>query len=390
MRPVKYSSRAASMLRPQRMTPVAGWAANDSVVRSPCRTIESETTRPSVSVARWVHEPAPAGPGFVSAGGNAVRPCAVSTKSPSTESARGAPTVASRREAVSTRVAPAGGCSRACAAINATLRPVASNPATERRRARRSMGTLLSVEELVEHRLSGHALRLAGDDGHLGVAQGRVFAGQADVLLQLGHSVDPDDGGADGQGQGVVHGLAHAQGAGTPGDHGAALPGALLSLLGRRDAARPDAAAARELHADDAHLLLHGQGDQLLREAVVEFVRGVHRQQHRVEGITANGLDQAIGTEMARDAQVLHESLFPGLDEGLHGAALGEDLIDVAHGAQVVELPAVQVIRVEQFQGLLQHAKGAVPGALLGLAGEEGLLPPPLHDPVSYTHLRAH
>src|SRR5450759_5800683 len=107
MRDRKYSSRAASMLRPQRMTPVAGWAANDSVVRSPCRTIESETTRPSVSVARWVHEPAPAGPGLVSAGGNAVRPCAVSTKSPSTESARGAPTVASRREAVSTRVAPA-------------------------------------------------------------------------------------------------------------------------------------------------------------------------------------------------------------------------------------------------------------------------------------------
>ena len=68
------------------------------------------------------------------------------------------------------------------------------------------------------------------------------------------------------------------------------------------------------------------------------------------------------------------------LDEGFHGSALGEDGVDVFGEADVVELPEIDVVGVEELEGLFDHAQGAFAGALLGLGGEEGLVAAGLHD----------
>src|SRR5208283_264814 len=72
--------------------------------------------------------------------------------------------------------------------------------------------------------------------------------------------------------------------------------------------------------------------------------------------------------------------LFLGLEEGLHGAALSEDGLDVLGLADVVELPEVEMAGVEQLERFFEHAQGTVASALLGLAGEEGFSTAALHD----------
>ena len=54
-------------------------------------------------------------------------------------------------------------------------------------------------------------------------------------------------------------------------------------------------------------------------------------------------------------------------EQGFHGAALGEDLLDLVVGPNVVQLPQVEVIGVQQLERLLQHAQRAIFGALLVL-----------------------
>jgi len=56
-------------------------------------------------------------------------------------------------------------------------------------------------------------------------------------------------------------------------------------------------------------------------------------------------------------------------------AALGEKLVDVGHRADIVKLPDIDVIGLEQTERFLDHAHRTIPGAFLGFSGEEGFLP---------------
>ena len=53
------------------------------------------------------------------------------------------------------------------------------------------------------------------------------------------------------------------------------------------------ASAGGDFHADDAHLLLDGQGQQLFGEAVVMRIGGIDGHQNGVEGMAVDGLDRA-------------------------------------------------------------------------------------------------
>jgi uncharacterized membrane protein len=103
-------------------------------------------------------------------------------------------------------------------------------------------------------------------------------------------------------------------------------------------------------------------------------VGGVHGHQNRVEGMAVDALHQRVGAVVAGDAEMAHDLLLLHFEQRFHRAALGEDFVHIGHGADVVQLPEVDVIGLEQLQRLLDHAHGAVAGALLGLGGEEGLV----------------
>jgi len=68
------------------------------------------------------------------------------------------------------------------------------------------------------------------------------------------------------------------------------------------------------------------------------------------------------------------------LDEGFHGSTFGEDGFDVLREADVVELPEIDVVGVEELEGLFDHAKGGFTGALLRLGGDEGFVAAVLQD----------
>ena len=73
---------------------------------------------------------------------------------------------------------------------------------------------------------------------------------------------------------------------------------------------------------------------------------------------------------MAGDAEV--STIFCcRFEQGFHGSALGEDLVDVGHGADIVQLPEVDVVGLEQLQRLFDHRHGAVARAFLGFGREE-------------------
>ena len=115
-------------------------------------------------------------------------------------------------------------------------------------------------------------------------------------------------------------------------------------------------------------------GSSSLVEAVVVRVGGVHGHQDGVEGMAADALHQRVGAVVAGDAEEAHHLLLLHFEQRFHGAALGEDRIHVGHGADIVQLPQVHVIGLEQLQRFFDHAHGAVAGALAGFGGEEGLV----------------
>jgi len=94
----------------------------------------------------------------------------------------------------------------------------------------------------------------------------------------------------------------------------------------------------RDLHADDAHLLLDREGQEAGHEAVVVPVGRVQRHQDRVEREAADRVHEGLGAVMAREAEEADHPLLARLEEGLHGAALREDLAHVPRRPDVVEL----------------------------------------------------
>ena len=79
-------------------------------------------------------------------------------------------------------------------------------------------------------------------------------------------------------------------------------------------------------------------------------------------------------TEKADDLLVLH------LGEGFHGAAVGEDGVDLLGDANVVEQPEVEVIGLHELEGLFDITEGAVAAALSALGGKEDVVAAVLHD----------
>ncbi len=87
-----------------------------------------------------------------------------------------------------------------------------------------------------------------------------------------------------------------------------------------------------------------------------------------------------VGIGVAGDPKVLHDTLLPGLEEGMDGAVVGEDLIQLLHSADVVQLPEIQMVGLEGVQALFQELERSVPGPVVGLGGQEHLVPSSGHD----------
>ena len=86
------------------------------------------------------------------------------------------------------------------------------------------------------------------------------------------------------------------------------------------------------------------------------------------------------GVRVARDPEEAHELLVPRLDQRLDRAALREDLLHLVHLGDVVDLPEVEVIGLQQLERLLEVLERAVARAVVRLAREEDLAPAALHD----------
>ncbi len=95
--------------------------------------------------------------------------------------------------------------------------------------------------------------------------------------------------------------------------------------------------------------------------------------------MAADSFHQRLRPEVAGDAEVAHHLLFLRLPQRFHRAALREYRVHVLHQADVVQLPEIQMIGLQQLQGFFDHAQAAIARALLGLAGEECLRAAPLH-----------
>ncbi len=192
--------------------------------------------------------------------------------------------------------------------------------------------------------------------------------------------VAADDDGADGVREGVAHGFAHAQHSGAIGGY-YAFPGALLLLDGWRSPVGENTAARGDLHADDAHLLFDGEGEEFVGEAVgVVGVGCVEGQNGRVEGVAVEDVDDGFGVEVGGDTEKADDLLVVHLGEGFHGAAFGEDGVDLLGDADVVEQPEVEVVGLHELEGLFDITEGAVAGALPALGGKEDVVAAMFHD----------
>src|SRR5579871_3031269 len=83
---------------------------------------------------------------------------------------------------------------------------------------------------------------------------------------------------------------------------------------------------------------------------------------------------------MPGDAKITDNLLIAGFEQSLHCAALGKDLIDVGHGADIVQLPEIDVIGLQQLQRSFQHPLRAIASALFRLGSEKGFGSAALHD----------
>ena len=149
-------------------------------------------------------------------------------------------------------------------------------------------------------------------------------------------------------------------------------PRVLLLLQRGRSPTGEQAAAAGHFHADDSHLLLHGQRQQLVQKTVVMAVGSVQGHQDRVEWMAADGLHQGSGRKWPVTPRCGRSSV-PSLKQRFHRAALGEYVRLRPTASRYHAIARDPDDRSAAIQGLLKHAQGAIPGAFLGFAGQEGL-----------------
>ena len=216
------------------------------------------------------------------------------------------------------------------------------------------------------------------EGGHLILGQGCELAGDPNVFFELRDVVATDDDSADGEREGVAHGVAHVQRSWAS---GYTFPGALLLLDGWRSPTGEDAAARGDLHAHDAHLLFDSEGEEVVGEAVGVVGAGcVQGKDDSVDGMAVDDVDDGFGVVVGGNTKVADDLLVVHLDEGFHGAAFREDSVDLLGDANVVEQPEVEVIGLEEPEGLFDHFEGSVAAALPGLGGKENVVAAVLHD----------
>ncbi len=105
-------------------------------------------------------------------------------------------------------------------------------------------------------------------------------------------------------------------------------------------------------------------------------------------GIALDAFHQRIRAVVSRQAQVPHHLLLLHFEQRFHRAALGENLVHVVLRADVVQLPKVHVVGLQQLQRLLNHAHRVVARALLGLGREKCLVAPLGHHLATYCSLQ--
>jgi hypothetical protein len=86
-------------------------------------------------------------------------------------------------------------------------------------------------------------------------------------------------------------------------------------------------------------------------------VRGVHRHKNRVEWIALDAFDERVGAVVTGEAEEADDLLLLHLQQCFHSAALGEDVVDIGHGADVVQLPQVYMVGLEKLERFLDHAQ---------------------------------
>jgi hypothetical protein len=72
---------------------------------------------------------------------------------------------------------------------------------------------------------------------------------------------------------------------------------------------------------------------------------------------------------MAGQPEKPYETFRTGLDQGLERTTLAENALQVAPGAEVMQLPEIKVRGPQAPQALFQEPERAVPGAVVRLRG---------------------
>jgi hypothetical protein len=108
--------------------------------------------------------------------------------------------------------------------------------------------------------------------------------------------------------------------------------------------------ARHYFHADNAHLLLDRHREKILGKAVIIFVGGVQTHQDGIEGEAPDALHERVGTKASGHPEMPRHLLVARLAERFYGSALAENLIYFIDSADVMKLPGIEVIGIQQLQ----------------------------------------
>ena len=103
-------------------------------------------------------------------------------------------------------------------------------------------------------------------------------------------------------------------------------------------------------------------------------IGSVYSHKNGIERIAMNRFDECIRPVMPGDAEVANDLLIARFEQRLHCSALGEYFIDISHGADVVQLPKVNVIGLQQLQRSIDHLHGTIACPLFRFCCEKASL----------------
>ena len=83
----------------------------------------------------------------------------------------------------------------------------------------------------------------------------------------------------------------------------------------------------------------------------------VQRDEHGIEIEPPHGLEQDCRVVVTGQAQKPHALLIARLQKGLERALGAEDLVEVAVGSQVVQLPKVQVVGPQPLERVIKQSQ---------------------------------